>query len=118
LLGNAFMPVGDRPGFFDVIVSNPPYVRRDAFDTLLRDVRDFEPRLALDGGPDGLDFYRRIIPEAEGYLAAKGFIVVEIGADMGEEVRRLFVDAGGYTTPRLYQDYAGKNRVVGARRGV
>jgi release factor glutamine methyltransferase len=118
LLGDAFMPVRNRPAFFDVIVSNPPYVRRDAFDALPRDVRDFEPRLALDGGPDGLDFYRRIIPEAERYLAAEGFIVVEIGADMGEEVKRLFADAGCYVPAQLYRDLAGNDRVVGARRRV
>jgi release factor glutamine methyltransferase len=116
LAGSLFEPLRDRPSFFDAIVANPPYVRRDDLATLPRDVRDFEPRLALDGGPDGLDFYRRIIPEAGRYLAAAGFVAVEIGADMGEEIARLFAAAGGYTPPRLHQDYAGKDRVVGARR--
>ncbi|HEY3304982.1 MAG TPA: peptide chain release factor N(5)-glutamine methyltransferase [Candidatus Binatia bacterium] len=115
LLGDAFMPVRDRTEFFDVIVFNPPYVRRDELDTLPRDVREFEPRLALDGGPDGLDFFRRIIPEARRHLAAGGFLALEIGADRGQEVNLLFVDAGGYSPPRLYQDYAGKDRVVVAR---
>ena len=116
--GDAFMPVRDRPEFFDVIVSNPPYVRRDELEALPRDVRDFEPRVALDGGPDGLDFHRRIIPEAERYLAAAGFLVVEIGADMGNEVTRLFADAGGYAPARLYRDLAEKDRVASARRLV
>jgi release factor glutamine methyltransferase len=116
LAGSLFEPVRDRPSFFDAIVANPPYVRRDELVALPRDVRDFEPRVALDGGPDGLDFYRRIIPEAGRYLAAAGFFVVEIGADMDEEVTRLFAAAGGYAPPRLCKDYAGKDRVVCARK--
>jgi len=118
LAGSLFEPVRDRTSFFDAIVSNPPYVRRDALEALPRDVRDFEPRVALDGGPDGLDFYRRIIPETEHYLAAAGFLVVEIGADMGNEVTRLFTDAGGYAPARLYRDLAEKDRVASARRFV
>jgi release factor glutamine methyltransferase len=118
LAGSLFEPVRDRQIIFDAIVANPPYVRRYELDTLPRDVRDFEPRAALDGGPDGLDFYRRIFPEAGRHLDAAGFVAVEIGADMGEEVARLFADAGGYTPPRVSQDYAGKDRVVCARRIV
>ena len=116
--GNLFEPVSDRPEFFNMIVSNPPYIRRGALDTLPRDVRDFEPRVALDGGRDGLDFYRRIIPGARRHLAAGRFLALEIGADMGDEIVRLFVDAGGYAPPRLYRDYAGKDRVLCARRLV
>jgi len=115
LSGDVFEPVRDRPKFFDMIISNPPYVRRAALATLPRDVRDFEPRVALDGGADGLEFYRRIIPGALGYLTMGGFLAVEIGADMGEDVARLFTDAGGYAPPQLYHDLAGKERIVCAR---
>ena len=115
LRGDLFEPVGDRMEFFDLIVSNPPYVRRGEFDDLQRDVRDFEPRAALDGGTDGLDFYRRIIPGAMSYLRIGGWLAVEIGADMGEDVARLFTDADGYAPPQFYRDLAGKDRVVCAR---
>jgi len=116
LHGDLFEPVSDRGEIFDLIVSNPPYVRSDEIDKLPRDVRDFEPRIALDGGADGLEFYRRIIPRALGYLTMGGFLAVEIGADMGEDVARLFTDAGGYAPPQLYHDLAGKERIVCARR--
>lgn len=115
LHGDLFEPVSARGEIFDLIVSNPPYVRRAALETLPRDVRDFEPRVALDGGADGLDFYRRIIPGALRYLTMGGFLAVEIGADMGEDVVRLFTDAGGYAPPQLYRDLAGKERIVCAR---
>ena len=115
LSADLFEPVRAR-GFFQMIVSNPPYVRRREFDGLVREVRDFEPRVGLDGGPDGLDFYRRIIPQAQFHLAAGGFIALEIGADMGAEVTRLFADAGGYSHARVYRDYAGRDRVVSARK--
>jgi release factor glutamine methyltransferase len=116
LSGDVFEPVRDRPEFFDMIISNPPYVRSDEIDALPRDVRDFEPRVALDGGADGLDCYRRIIPGALRYLSDGGFLALEIGAEMGLEVARLFVQADGYTPPRRYRDYAGRDRVVRARK--
>jgi release factor glutamine methyltransferase len=115
LHGDLFEAVSNRPEFFDLIVSNPPYVRSDEIAALPRDVRDFEPRVALDGGADGLDFYRRMIPGALGYLRMGGFLAVEIGADMGEDVARLFTDAGSYAPPQLYRDLAGKQRIVCAR---
>jgi len=116
LAGDLFEPLSVGPEFFAAIVANPPYVRRAELDTLPRDVRGFEPRVALDGGPDGLDFYRRIIAGAGRYLAARGFLIVEIGADMGTQVARLLTDAGGYTPARLYRDLAGQDRAIGARR--
>lgn len=115
LSGDLFEPVREQVKFFDLILANPPYVRRGDFDALPRDVRDFEPRLALDGGVDGLDFYRRIIPSAPAYLTTGGFVAVEIGADMGEDVLRLFATAGDYAPAQLSRDLAGKNRVAGAR---
>jgi release factor glutamine methyltransferase len=115
LRGDLFEPVRDRMEFFDLIVSNPPYVRSDEIETLPRDVRDFEPRVALDGGADGLEFYRRMIPGALDYFTRGGFLAVEIGAEMGVDVARLFTDAGGYAPPQLYRDLAGKERIVCAR---
>jgi release factor glutamine methyltransferase len=113
--GDLFEPVRDLQECFDAIVANPPYVRRADLDSLPRDVRDFEPRVALDGGADGLDFYRRIVPQAPRYLAAGGFLALEIGADLGDDVVRLFATAGGYAPSRRERDYAGRERVVSAR---
>ncbi len=75
----------------------------------------WEPRGALDGGVDGLDFYRRIAREASDHLAPNGAVAVEIGADMGEKVARLFAGGGCYTGVTVFQDYAGRDRVVMAK---
>ncbi|MCZ6452026.1 MAG: peptide chain release factor N(5)-glutamine methyltransferase, partial [Deltaproteobacteria bacterium] len=111
-------PVKERHGFFSMIISNPPYVRRGEIPNLPPDVRDWEPRTALDGGLDGLDFYRRIVLEGGFYLAAGGIIVLEIGADMGVEVRDLFAGVNFYSDTTVIRDYAGRDRVVTARKAV
>ena len=69
----------DRSRRFHIIVSNPPYISKKDIGTLQEEVRNYEPIIALDGGEDGLDFYRRIIPESKDYLHPKGLIIVEIG---------------------------------------
>jgi release factor glutamine methyltransferase len=97
---------------FDLIVSNPPYIRSAEFGSLAPEIRHWEPLLALDGGKDGLDFYRRLAVEADRYLVDSGFIVVEIGADMAEDVLTLFARTRRYSTPIVYADYAGHDRVV------
>jgi release factor glutamine methyltransferase len=79
---------------FDVIVSNPPYVASGDLATLPPDVRLFDPRLALDGGPDGLRFYRSIAAAAPALLAPGGVLVVELGAGQAEPVAALFAAAG------------------------
>ncbi len=79
---------------FDVIVSNPPYVASDDIATLAPEVRDFDPRRALDGGADGLDFYRAIAEAAPALVAPDGFVVVELGAGQAEAVAALFSAAG------------------------
>jgi release factor glutamine methyltransferase len=102
---------------FDAIVSNPPYIREADIAALPRDVRGFEPLIALDGGADGMDFYRRIADEAPSYLNAGGFIVVEIGAGMAEDVAELFAQAG-FADVRIEKDLAGLKRVVSARATI
>ncbi|HKA32084.1 MAG TPA: peptide chain release factor N(5)-glutamine methyltransferase [Candidatus Binatia bacterium] len=109
--GDLFAPLAEVR--FDAIVSNPPYIKSDDIAALPRDVRDFEPRIALDGGADGLDFYRRIAREAARHLTAGGFVAVEIGAGMGEEVAGLFAQAG-LGDVRIENDLAGLQRVVSA----
>lgn len=96
---------------FDMIVSNPPYIRTDVIDTLMPEVKEHEPHLALDGREDGLYFYREIIAQAGAYLNREGMLFFEIGYDQGEEVRRLMEEAG-YRDVKVVKDYAGLDRVV------
>lgn len=98
-------------GKFDVIVSNPPYIRRDVIDTLMPEVRDHEPLQALDGGGDGLIFYRRITEACREHLFGGGMLYFEIGYDQGGAVRELMEQAG-FTEIRVVKDYAGLDRVV------
>ncbi len=100
-------------GVFDVIVSNPPYIRTEEIGTLDDEVKDHEPRLALDGGADGLKFYRRIAREAGKHLKNGGKIFLEIGYDEGASVSELLENAG-FGGFRTVKDLAGKDRVVAA----
>ena len=98
-------------GKFDIIISNPPYIQSGVIDTLMPEVRDYEPRLALDGSGDGLSFYRRILDECPRYLQKGGMLFFEIGYDQGEAVSRLMEQAG-FLGVMLVSDYAGMDRVV------
>ncbi|MCD7862997.1 MAG: peptide chain release factor N(5)-glutamine methyltransferase [Lachnospiraceae bacterium] len=101
-------------GHFDLILSNPPYIASSVIDTLEPEVRDHEPVLALDGGRDGLAFYRRIVMESRRHLKNDGFLILEIGYDQGMAVRKLF-DLAGFEDVTLKQDLAGSDRVVSGR---
>ena len=96
---------------FDIIVSNPPYIRSDVIETLMPEVRDHDPRMALDGTEDGLYFYRKIIEESGKYLKRGGQLFFEIGYDQAEEVTALMADHG-YKEIEVKKDYAGLDRVV------
>jgi len=98
-------------GKFEIIVSNPPYIRPDVIETLMPEVRDHEPMMALDGGADGLDFYREIVSGSKEYLAGGGMLFFEIGYDQGEDVKTLMEQAG-FAEVNVVQDYAGLDRVV------
>ncbi|MDO5132220.1 MAG: peptide chain release factor N(5)-glutamine methyltransferase [Eubacteriales bacterium] len=102
---------------FDLIISNPPYVPTVVIETLEPEVREAQPRLALDGGPDGLAFYRRIIREASGFLMIGGRLMLEIGHDQAEAVRTLLEEAGYYGI-EIIRDYGGNDRVVTAVRSM
>jgi release factor glutamine methyltransferase len=102
-------------GLFDLIVSNPPYVRTGDIAGLEADVRDHEPHLALDGGADGLDAYRAILIEAPALLAPGGGMAVEIGFDQAEEVAALF-EAASFSEIAVTPDLEGRARVVSGRR--
>lgn len=101
---------------FDVIVSNPPYIESGVISGLMPEVRDFEPGGALDGGEDGLIFYRRILSEASAYLFKSGMLWFEIGYNQGESVVRLMKEHG-FTETECKKDLAGKDRVVYGRKG-
>ncbi len=102
-------------GRFDLIVSNPPYVPSADLAELPREVRDFDPRLALDGGVDGLDAYRRVIPESRSLLSGGGWLLVEIGAGQAADVLSI-VEQFGFGDVMIDRDLAGHDRVVAARR--
>ena len=96
---------------FDLVVSNPPYIPSDDIDGLDPEVRDHDPRLALDGGPDGLQAYRDLAPEILRILKPGGIFAVEIGWDQGPQVKALF-EAQGFTDVIVVKDLADRDRVV------
>ena len=103
----------DEPQCVDLIVSNPPYVTTAECDALDPRVREFEPRLALDGGPEGLDFYDRYLGDAVNLLKPGGAVYFEIGESQGEPVRRLMVDYG-FERISIEKDFAGHDRYASA----
>lgn len=114
LMGSLLDPVAGRS--FDLIVSNPPYIPTAEIESLDLEVRDFDPRVALDGGFDGLDVYRLLIPEAVEHLITGGWLLVEIGIGQAKEVVELFKHTGHYDDPIIALDSGGIVRVVGAQR--
>ena len=97
---------------FNMILSNPPYIETETIKTLAREVKDYEPITALDGGEDGLDYYRRIASEAHKYLRSGGVMLLEIGAEQGAAVRDMLKATGKYEAIRIVKDLAGLDRVV------
>lgn len=98
-------------GTYDIIVSNPPYIKSETVETLMPEVKEYEPRMALDGSADGLLFYRRIIQDAPEYLEPDGKLMFEIGFDQGDAVAELMRQRG-FSEVRVRKDYAGLDRMV------
>ena len=111
----ANLPMGWK-GNLDAIVSNPPYIPKKDIEELMTEVKDFEPMNALDGGEDGLDFYRAIVERGREWLKDGGWLFFEIGYDQGEDLRNLLQDFG-YTEVEIRQDLAGLDRVAMGRKG-
>ncbi len=100
----------------DMVVSNPPYIPSADIDRLEPEVSHYEPRAALDGGRDGLDAIRKIAADAPRVLRPSGWLILEIGWNQGEAVKRLIADVGGFEDVRIRKDLGGMDRVVVARR--
>ncbi|OGP72016.1 MAG: protein-(glutamine-N5) methyltransferase, release factor-specific [Deltaproteobacteria bacterium RBG_16_50_11] len=116
--GDLFAPfrLSKKKEPFDLILSNPPYVNRSDIRGLAREVKDFEPILALDGGEDGFAFYRKILPQAASYLRKGGWLLLEAGQGQGEKVSEMIMSEGHFQRPELVQDFSGIERVVKAQR--
>ncbi len=100
---------------YDLIVSNPPYISTLAIEILALEVKDHDPRMALDGGEDGLDFYRIIAKEAPEHLKKNGTLVLEIGDDQGRLVPALLEATGRFTDIQVLKDLANRDRIVVAK---
>lgn len=107
-----FKEAGRRPLSFHLVVSNPPYISREDWEDLPPDVKHYEPRLALDGGIGGLDYYRRIMGQVQAYLAPEGFLILEIGRGQAHAVRDLVEANPTLSSPEILEDYAGIPRVL------
>lgn len=101
----------DLKGTIDMIVSNPPYIPTDEIKGLMKEVSEYEPTIALDGGKDGLDFYRFIVKDGKEYLKSGGILLFEIGYNQGDEVAWL-LKSHGFNSVEIKKDLAGLNRVV------
>ena len=115
--GSKFDPLPDHlKGEVDLLVSNPPYIRRGDIEGLSEEVKGHDPHTALDGGEDGLDFYHGLAAAMGRWLRPGGYIAVEIGDDQGPDVRDIFAGSGG-SEIEIIQDYTHRDRVVIARVG-
>lgn len=114
--GDWFAPMRTKKDFFDLILCNPPYIKTDVVDSLQPEIVDFEPFIALDGGPDGLDSIKQIIQGAHQYLKPGGILMLEIAHDQKEDVQRLMIQCGHYDNFVCRKDYSGYDRVVEMRK--
>lgn len=110
--GNLYEPVQRKK--YNMIVSNPPYIPTEVIETLMPEVKDHEPMSALDGGNDGLDFYRQIIAGAADHLKKEGILVLEIGHDQSRAVESLIMEQESFCDITTSKDLAGNDRVVTA----
>lgn len=116
--GNLFKPFSKhfRKQKFDMIISNPPYIKSSIIPTLQKEVCEHEPLSALDGGESGLDFYERIVSGVGSHLRKSGVLLLEIGHDQGEAVSGLLSRNGEFTSIRVLKDLANRDRIVFAKK--
>ena len=103
-------------GMFDLILSNPPYICRSDIEELTREIKDHEPRLALDGGEDGLDFYRQMSRQVRSYLREGGWLLLEMGHGQGSKISSLLEESGSFRAPEFVKDLSGIDRVIKAQK--
>lgn len=113
LLGDLYEPIKKKK--YHMIISNPPYIKTAKMETLMPEVKDFEPKEALDGGFDGLDFYRKIIEGAASHLKKEGLFVLEIGHDQSNAVTELILETEKFFDINTHKDLAGNDRAITAR---
>lgn len=113
--GNLFFGMDLYKGRIDMIISNPPYIKSSDIDKLMVEVKEHEPHLALDGGYDGLDFYRRICEGAKIFLKEDGFILFEIGFDQADDVTRILIE-NGFKDVFCKKDLSGMDRMIHAKK--
>jgi release factor glutamine methyltransferase len=116
LCGDLLSPLHPQRACFDLLLSNPPYIAAEEWPALPTTVRCYEPRQALDGGSDGLWFYRRLLAEGPSYLSVNGLIIVEVGYRQAGEVSRLVQQSQRWELIEIVKDYGGIERVVVAQR--
>ena len=116
--GDLFKPFSKhfRKQKFDMIISNPPYIKSSVIPTLQKEVCEHEPLSALDGGESGLDFYERIVSGVGSHLRKSGVLLLEIGHDQGEAVSGLLSRNGDFTSIRVLKDLANRDRIVFAKK--
>lgn len=112
--GDLFEPLEGR--VFDLIVSNPPYVTENEYETLSPEVKEHEPVLALTAGSDGLDIYRRLVPEAAKHLVKGGTLIMEMGFSQGGALKAV-MERAGFTDIKIIKDLAGLDRVISGKAG-
>jgi release factor glutamine methyltransferase len=116
--GDLFNPIrlmrGQEP--FDLILSNPPYIPRSQIQNLAREIRDYEPVAALNGGEDGMEFYRTIVSQGPSYLRSGGWLLLEVGEDQGKRVSAMIEEEGSFSRLEQIKDLAGIGRVIKARK--
>jgi release factor glutamine methyltransferase len=117
LAGDLLLPLKEGRSLFDLILSNPPYVPSSQMGTLPREIAEFEPRIALDGGPDGLQLFRRIVMESGSFLNEGGWLMLEFGEGQGEAVAEMIRNTGFFASPCIIKDHSGVDRVIRARKG-
>ena len=118
ITGDWFAPLRSTPGLFDLIVSNPPYIKSEDLIRLQPEIHAYEPLLALDGAADGLHCVRHIIESAYLFLNPRGVIILEIGHDQKEPLKQMIAECGQYENVDFYQDYSGYDRILQMNRKV
>lgn len=112
IAGDWFAPLRSKPGLFDLIVSNPPYIKSDDLTRLQPEIHAYEPLFALDGAEDGLHCLQHIIQSGYLFLKPRGVIILEIGNDQKGPLKQMIAECGEYEEVNFYQDYSGYDRIL------